>query len=167
MTAAHCGDRDFATVGKHSLDDTSDGIRHKVCKTSLHPEWNEWTKDFDFAILHLEKPVEFGPRVTPACLPARRFDGGWDGLDWMQTGRKMTVSGWGQFTYDNYKTPSKLHGVKVPGVTNERCREMFQDFPIKITSNMLCAGDAENGGVDSCRGDSGGLYTLTAFLSHK
>ena len=164
LTAAHCfehGNAMFVVVGGHYINDDSDGARHNVCKTSIHPKWNEWTREFDFAILHLETPVEFGPRAVPACLPAQRLDGGRDGLDWMQTGRTMTVSGWGLLAPDEYETPNELYVVKVPGVSDERCKDMHRDFTrrfgIHITDNMLCAGDNENTNRDANSGDSGGL----------
>ena len=159
LTAAHCRDREFVIVAKHSLTDKTDGIRKKVCKTTIHPNYNMANKDNDFAILHLEEPVLFGARVAPACLPSRRFDGGWSGLNWIETNRTMTVSGWGLLNQEDLKQSSTLHSVKVPGVTNSHCDELLDmhDYGLAITSNMLCAGDIENGKIDACKGDSGGL----------
>ena len=51
-------------------------------------------------------------------------------------------------------TSHVLMSVYVPYVTNTVCQERYG-----ITPSMLCAGDFENGTVDSCNGDSGGEYT--------
>ena len=69
----------------------------------------------------------------------------------------MTVSGWGQIA-ENRGPSNTLQSVNVPGITNDRCNDLYQDTRYSITSNMLCAGDVENGRIDSCSGDSGGLY---------
>ena len=155
LSAAHCGDRDVVIVGKHSLKDSSDGVRHKICRTVFHPNFNAKTMEYDFAIHHLEQPVSFGSNVSPACLPSGRFDG-------VRTGKKMRVSGWGWLEYQSYKLsswPDKLQGVEVSAITNDRCRNLYNGiFP--ITSDMMCAQGVENGmqSNDACLGDSGGLY---------
>lgn len=42
------------------------------------------------------------------------------------------------------------------------CYDMYEVDPLGPTvdvTNMICAGDIENGGIDSCQGDSGGPFT--------
>ena len=65
----------------------------------------------------------------------------------------MTVSGWGRLSSGG-SLPTVLHKVVVPGITNAACKARYGDS--RITTEMLCAGDVANGGIDSCQGDSGG-----------
>ncbi|KAG8290130.1 hypothetical protein J6590_089441 [Homalodisca vitripennis] len=51
------------------------------------------------------------------------------------------------------KVHSPVKRDKVPIVTNEECRQVYEDY--HITGNMFCAGD-RRGRTDSCAGDSGG-----------
>ena len=145
LTAAHCM---FTTnfdviVGEHHITSSSDGTRHQQCRGVKHPDYNS---DFaDFAIVHLRQPVQIGTRAAPACLPSANLGG--DFLD----GKMMTVSGWGNLASGGI-SPSVLHKVDVPGITNAVCSNSYSG----ITSSMLCAGDVLNGGIDSCQGDSGG-----------
>ena len=156
LTAAHCGKVDRVIVGAHSIEltGTSDGIKHKVCRTVFHPNWNpnRNTNKYDIAILHLAEPVEFSNHVAPACLPDDRFSR-------VETASKMTVSGWGLVTRVMMGASSlrnKLQRVEVPGVTNNQCGQLYERVGRKITDDMICAGDVESGKIDACPGDSGG-----------
>ena len=170
LTAAHCETERLSgmvIVGAHSIEGpqvTSDGIKHRVCKIEIHPNYNEGTREYDIAILHLKEPVEFNFNVAPACLPDERFS-------WNETGRKMTVSGWGLLKYgrdergnwnDNpyNMLPRKLQKLEVPGINIDKCRKMYAAHPDRkhnIADNMICAGDRKNGKISACQGDSGGL----------
>lgn len=57
---------------------------------------------------------------------------------------------------------TSLQAVSVPMVNWDTCRSIYTD----LTSNMICAGDLENGGVDSCQGDSGGkcFYFISLLI---
>merc|ERR1712038_176629 len=65
----------------------------------------------------------------------------------------MGVSGWGALS-EGGGSPSVLHKVDVPGMTNFRCNSYYSG----ITSSMLCAGQA-SGGIDSVR-------VIVEVLSH-
>ena len=112
--------------------------------------------DFDFAMAHLKTSVHFGRRAIPACLPKASWGG-----DFL-AGKLMTVSGWGRLSYRNFTHPNVLQSVRVPGITNARCREVYQpreaNYSTPITESMLCAGDLGKGGIDACMGDSGGKF---------
>ena len=82
-----------------------------------------------------------------ACLPTPNLGG-----DFL-AGKKMTVSGWGK-TSDAGRLSKVLRKVDVPGITNGQCKALYG----RITESMLCAGDVGNGGIDACRGDSGGNF---------
>ena len=69
---------------------------------------------------------------------------------------KFTVSGWGRISSGG-TAPTKLHHVEVPWVSDAQCRQAYGQN--KITEAMLCAGNFDDGGIDSCQGDSGGPLT--------
>ena len=145
LTAAHCtrGSMDVI-VGEHRLTSSTDGTRHSVCRYADHPRYSSRTTNNDFSVLHLRTPVKIGSRANAACLPQSSFAGNY------LAGKSLKVSGWGALSEDG-GSPSTLHAVNVPGISNSQCRRSYR----KITDSMLCAGQAR-GGVDSCQGDSGG-----------
>ncbi|RWS11280.1 hypothetical protein B4U79_15430, partial [Dinothrombium tinctorium] len=55
------------------------------------------------------------------------------------------------------KTPNVLQIAKVPILSNEKCRDMYRKagYNRQFSESVLCAG-YEEGGKDSCEGDSGG-----------
>ena len=151
LTAAHCTDENFdIIVGDHDWTSSNDGTRHTVCKTVIHPSYSQSAVDNDFAVVHLQSPVEIGARAVPACLPPT--DGAMAG-DFL-AGKNMTVSGWGALS-EGGSQPIELHSVSVPGITNFECNQAYSSIQ-SISDAMLCAGNVEYGGVDSCQGDSGG-----------
>ena len=57
--------------------------------------------------------------------------------------------------------PDCLRAAKLPIMSQTECETMYQGFSQPILDSMLCAG-YRNGGVDACKGDSGGpLYLET------
>ena len=150
MTAAHCVDVNGGNwdviVGEHSVTSSSDGTRHTKCRHTNHPQYS--SLNYDFSIVHLQTPVQLGPRAVPACLPTSRSLGGN-----FLAGKTLTVSGWGTTSSGGF-SPNVLHKVDVPGLTNAECNRKYGSG--SITSIMLCAGNTVAGGIDSCQGDSGG-----------
>ncbi|KAG6936684.1 transmembrane protease, serine 15, partial [Chelydra serpentina] len=63
-----------------------------------------------------------------------------------------SIAGWGRTTYQG-STANILQEAEVSLITNEKCQQWMPEY--NITENMMCAGYDE-GGVDSCQGDSGG-----------
>ena len=155
MTAAHCfgGPIDIyrIVVGLHSKNGTeiekNGAVVHEICRIV--------TRSYDFAIVHLKKPIEFGPRAVPACLPTSKMAG-----DFLAN-KTMTTSGWGVMQ-DSQEGPypNSLRFVKVRGVTNELCNEMYGTIGDIVRYTELCAGDVVKGGIDACYGDSGGKIIL-------
>jgi len=153
LTAAHCtGSSNFdIIVGEHSITDSSDGTRHEVCRVTNHPSYNSPSQlNNDFSIVVLRTPVTLGARAVPACLPDSSHAG--DTL----AGQSLTVSGWGRLSSGGSQ-PNGLHKVSVPAITNAACSQAYASY--SITNAMICAGNVQNGGVDSCQGDSGGPLT--------
>ena len=153
LTAAHCTSGTIdVIVGEHSVTSSSDGTRHTTCRYNDHPSYGNL--NWDFAILHLNTPVSLGTRAVPVCLPPTSMNDAFLG------GKTLTVSGWGALT-EGGGSPTVLHKVDVPGMTNAQCRS---DYPGQITNNMLCAGQP-SGGIDACQGDSGGEKIILIFSS--
>jgi len=153
LTAAHCtsGSSPDVIVGEHRITSTTDGTRHGTCRFVDHPSYGSPDRlSNDFAILHLRTPVQIDTRAAPACLPPSTYDDAFLG------GKTLTVSGWGALT-EGGGSPSVLHSVDVPGMTNAQC---LNDYPGDIDGSMICAGRT-SGGIDACQGDSGGPLTYT------
>ena len=72
------------------------------------------------------------------------------------TNDKFTVSGWGR-TASGGSSPNKLHHVEVPWVSDTQCKQSYGQN--SITEAMICAGNFDDGGIDSCSGDGGGPLT--------
>jgi trypsin len=156
LTAAHCVDEKLqfeVVVGEHEIVyDSSDGTRHKVCGITIHPSYEINTpEDYDFAIIRLKEPVEIGPRAVPACLANSSMAG--NTLD----NERVTVSGWGALEEDGWG-PDALYSADVQVVTNSQCQQAYAPNNVPITDAMLCASNGTYGGIDSCQGDSGGIY---------
>ena len=165
LTAAHCMDGGSYTVivGGHNTTDPSDGTRHQICRYTIHPEYEPDScrtpcirNNNDFAVLHLQEAVELGTRVALACLPDPSLK------DDFFAEKMLTVSGWGRSAYRG-SFPNVLHSVNVPGITNVQCDQNYTGTGYKISSQMLCAGDVENGGIGSCHGDSGGKFKFGLY----
>ena len=157
LTAAHCIEdttRFEIIVGEHDVTDSSDGTRHTKCRQIIHPNYKDGHFiNNDFAIVTLTTPVQLGARAVPACLPSDAAHGG-SFLD----DKTVTTSGWGALSSSG-SSPTVLHKVSVPGVSNTVCQEKYEDRygSNAITADMICAGNTVDGGVDACQGDSGGI----------
>ena len=155
LTAGHClgfwAQINFdIIVGEHTISSESDGTRHTICRAVRHPNYVRYPNN-DFAIVHLNKPVVTGPRAVPACLPAADDENlAGDAL----AGLPLTVSGWGRLSSGG-SSPDVLHSVSVPGITNAQCQQAYGNS-YSISDQMVCAGNVDEGGIDSCQGDSGG-----------
>jgi len=159
MTAAHCTRGNSVNtfevvVGEHNTETDADGVAHTIACKEEHPGYAPPSLNFDFAILTLNKPVDItsaDSKARVACLPS-------DPNRQYGNGESLTVSGWGLLDENDgfFDLPNVLHHVQVPGVTNAVCR---QDYGSTITPQMICAG-LDEGGIDSCSGDSGGPLTF-------
>ena len=163
LTAAHCTVDEAATgisvlLGEHNIaDDEFNSV--DVAEIINHPDYNNETVDYDFAILRLANPVNFTNEVRPACLPAV--------LNATYAGVTATVTGWGALRFEG-PSPNVLQEVDVTVTTNAECSKAYANKTedanntnntdnanntVEITKNMLCA---EGPGKDACQGDSGG-----------
>ncbi|NXL94679.1 C1S protein, partial [Alectura lathami] len=126
----------------------------------IHPGWKQqpigsYRTDFDndIALVKLSKPVKMGPNVSPLCLPRKSPEYE------LQEGTLGYIAGWGW--REKGGLPIHLWKAQVPVVGMEKCRSVKPEGPVdssayRFTDNMICAG----GGKDSCKGDSGGAYSI-------
>lgn len=85
MTAAHCTEDMAASelkvvVGEHDLSDENDVARTVVVAAiHEHPDYDDWSIGYDFAILELAENLNFSSHVRPACLPKVDADASYAG----------------------------------------------------------------------------------------
>lgn len=108
-----------------------------------HPSFNDFTFDYDIALLELEKPVEYSSVVRPICLP--------DASHVFPAGKAIWVTGWGHTQYGGTGALILQKG-EIRVINQTTCESLL---PQQITPRMMCVGFL-SGGVDSCQGDSGG-----------
>ncbi|RHY24413.1 hypothetical protein DYB32_008864 [Aphanomyces invadans] len=62
-TSVYCADSslNYASIGSRYSSGDKDGERFKIVKKTVHPQYNEETLDYDFAILELETESKFPP----------------------------------------------------------------------------------------------------------
>lgn len=82
-----------AFLGLHDQSKQSaEGVQERGLKRIVsHPSFNDFTYDYDIAVLELERPVEYSSTVRPICLPAPTHV--------FPVGKAIWVTGWGH-TYE-------------------------------------------------------------------
>ncbi len=143
LTAAHCmGGRFKVYVGLHSQNELARAEQFATAKVIIHPNYNESTMDYDYALVQLNG----NSAVTPIAVNTEDL-GLREAIEPIQT----TTAGWGLTTESGWRMPTILNKVDVPVVNHQDCRQVYNS----LTERMFCAGFPE-GGKDSCQGDSGG-----------
>lgn len=156
VSAAHCfqDDRNFKysdytkwTAFLGLLDQSkrkASGVQElKLKRIITHPSFNDFTFDYDIALLELEKSVEYSTVVRPICLP--------DATHVFPAGKAIWVTGWG-LTEEGGTGALILQKGEIRVINQTTCEDLL---PQQITPRMMCVGFL-SGGVDSCQGDSGG-----------
>ncbi|XP_035120984.2 suppressor of tumorigenicity 14 protein isoform X1 [Callithrix jacchus] len=156
VSAAHCyiDDRGFrysdptqwtAFLGLHDQSKRSaPEVQERQLKRIIsHPSFNDFTFDYDIALLELEQPVEYSSVVRPICLP--------DASHVFPAGKAIWVTGWGHTQYGGTGALILQKG-EIRIINQTTCESLL---PQQITPRMMCVGFL-SGGVDSCQGDSGG-----------
>ncbi|MEV6520676.1 trypsin-like serine protease [Longispora sp. NPDC051575] len=147
LTAAHCFD---AASGPHTATtvtlgavDLQSGSAIKVRTTQLYksPTYGTSTGG-DWALLKLERPVT-GIATLPIAHTTANNTGTFD------------IAGWGD-TSSGGSGSRYLLKAKVPFIDDTTCKSAGGDYSGLIFAAELCAGNWEQGGVDTCQGDSGG-----------
>jgi secreted trypsin-like serine protease len=143
LTAAHCvgatGNNTSitATFGVVDLQDPN-----RVTRQSNYvyraPGYNNPSGD-DWALIRLASPVTGIPTLAVANSTA--YDSG-----------TFTVAGWGAATEGGGQQRYMLK-AQVPFITDAQCGQAYTEL---VPNEEICAGNWDDGGVDTCQGDSGG-----------
>uniref|UniRef100_A0A8C1GK67 Peptidase S1 domain-containing protein n=1 Tax=Cyprinus carpio TaxID=7962 RepID=A0A8C1GK67_CYPCA len=136
VSAAHC------FIQAHALLFGVTATR-QIRRIVLHSQYDQFTSDYDIALLELSAPVFFNELVQPVCIPASSHA--------FTSGTSCFVTGWGVLSEEG-ELATLLQEATVNIISHNTCNKMYDDA---VTPRMLCAGNIQ-GGVDACQGDSGG-----------
>ncbi|KAK3891227.1 hypothetical protein Pcinc_004869 [Petrolisthes cinctipes] len=159
LTAAHCfgPDPTHVRLGEHNLTKPNDAAPQDF-SIARHIEngFNKRTHENDISILVLDRIINFGDYVQPACLPFTYKN------NYFLTD-SFTVIGWGKSIFgDSSSTSLVPREAEVPTVPTALCQAKYQRWQsgAVIDERNICAG---NGVQDTCTGDSGGPLN---YLGH-
>ncbi|TMW53533.1 hypothetical protein DOY81_001410 [Sarcophaga bullata] len=148
LTAAHCvynrqPSQMYVRVGTIDLR-TPVGQTVRAKEFILHPQYNRPTKDLDLALIRLSQPLKLGSatvnKIELSTAPMN-----------LPKGTVGIITGFGRVGGDMEKS-SRLKYARVFVWTRDQCTP--QNVP-GLTEHMVCTGNPA-GGVNSCKGDSGG-----------
>ncbi|XP_015595622.1 trypsin-1 [Cephus cinctus] len=125
---------------------TSLGTSRNVNEIKIHNNFNQYTYDYDIAILTLSQKFELSKQIALAKLPIVN--------EIVAPGKIANVSGWGITTIGGTEYAGLLQTVQVPIVATKVCASAHARLNT-VTDRMLCAGFT-TGGNDWCKGDVGG-----------
>ncbi|CBY07216.1 unnamed protein product [Oikopleura dioica] len=158
LTAAHCcrvNDNRFLQVTVSEYDRRAIDQRARTINIKnkyLHPQYDPYMIQNDICLLELEDSIKFHQFAQPVCLPEKNSR-----IDKVPLGQGALcyVAGWGRVG-ENENSARILQETQVPIINNTVTGIEIQTRGRTINEDqVICAGYAE-GGIDSCRGDSGG-----------
>ena len=136
-------------IGAHQNGGDGTTVTVKSDQIYNHPSYDPSTISNDIALIQL--PVN-SHSVADSDLAQMRLD------DEVPFGEELTVAGWGLINEDPQTHPTHLQKVVVPVITDEKCNEWTGNLlTLHDAGEVFCAG-TEEGGKDSCMGDSGGPF---------
>ncbi|XP_069984571.1 uncharacterized protein [Penaeus vannamei] len=155
LTAAHCVFGGYSkgfenltvSLGDHDLTTKNDtenvAVKVKYIDWNLH--YNAYEIHNDIAILELEEAVTFRDGVSAVKLPTDPDD--------QFEGQNATLTGWGRYSVESYKTSPVLKEYTAPLVDIDECIEAWEKHPVltplisNVCLNVTWAAP--------CHGDSG------------
>ena len=172
LTAAHClfdgrgrlrgADALSVVHGSQSL--SSGGERRRAERLVPHERYRGGgpaSQGIDIALIRLSAPLPV-PRSETVQLQSRQLEAafGFPGACSVVTGWG-TVEAWGpgrDRAESARALPDRLRAVDLPIIDNATCAEVYSS---RIADGQVCAG-YEQGTMDSCQGDSGGVTATSA-----
>ncbi|KAG4076728.1 hypothetical protein HA402_002015 [Bradysia odoriphaga] len=147
LSAAHCVDGEpqngiLIVAGTIHLD--AGGSRHQSLRYIMHPLYDDYSLEYDVAVIQNQVPFVFNAIVAPINLGST-FIGG---------GQNTVVAGWGGSGPDGPPWPNTLQVLNVTTLTNLDCRSRHADENAAYIFDQKICTYANNAGV--CFGDSGG-----------
>jgi secreted trypsin-like serine protease len=146
LTAAHCivkagpNTAITATLGVVDLK-SGEAITLRSSSTYRSPTYGSVTGG-DWALVKLATPVTSIPTLPITTSPA--LDSG-----------TFDIAGWGS-TSETGGQQRYLRKAQVPFVDDDACATAGGSYGKLIPGAEICAGELAEGGVDTCKGDSGG-----------
>jgi len=113
-------------------------------KAIVNPKYDAAKITHDVTLVKFSQDVQLNDNIIPICLPQKG--------EALKGGDNVVTIGWGA-TQGGGEESRVLMQVEVPVVDSKVCAKAY---PNMIDETMVCAGDLEHGGIDSCQGDSGG-----------
>jgi secreted trypsin-like serine protease len=147
LTAAHCVNGSgsntsiTATAGVVDLQDTT-RIQVRSTQVLQAPGYNGNGRDW--ALIKLQSPITDSRVTTLPIATTTAFNSG-----------TFTVAGWGAATEGGAQQRFLLK-ANVDFISDTQCRSAGGSYSGLIVNEEICAGNFNNGGVDTCQGDSGG-----------
>ncbi|XP_038609108.1 transmembrane protease serine 12 [Tachyglossus aculeatus] len=155
VTAAHClkslNNPAYwqAVVGIHNLRRPHRFTQKiRVKKIIIHPNFNMDLFINDIAIFQLKKAIRFNAYVRPICLPFLNI------LINLNESTRCFIGGWGGTT-EKGKHSVFLQEAEVKLVSRDICNS-HKGYSGLVPNSSFCA--SGDGGIDTCRGDSGGPF---------
>lgn len=163
LTAGHCMHKqpieDVVVVAGYNKEQRNIQSRH-VAKVTMHPQFVDTTKDktvkrkyvdFDFALAHLLKPLQYTLAVQWVVLAKSYQD--------LKENDELFVMGWGAQKFSPPQNAMKLVTPALMGVpltlsNFPECRKNYSKINVYVTHNFFCASSKWGGAT--CHGDSGG-----------
>lgn len=154
VTAAHCirgTSAQWVDIRAGSTLVRSGGRVVSVNRMVEHERYDPWELNNDVGLLFLDEVLEFGPTIQPIPLGQQGYI--------VPAGSIASISGWGALRQSG-PSPNVLQVVDAPIVPEDICDQANGIDPV----TMICAGNYEQGGIDSCQGDSGGPLVVNGEL---
>ncbi|KPJ06079.1 Transmembrane protease serine 9 [Papilio machaon] len=152
LTAAHCAQNVVPSTVLLRSGSTfrKNGTVIPIAEVIAYPGYNRPPFDKDIAVMRTSEDIKFNSCTQPIALPAKG--------SMLRAGTPMTVSGWGRTRQGASTLPDRLMAVDLNLVSRSRCQSAYNS--LRITENMLCAGNYFFGGKSTCQGDSGGVGAI-------
>lgn len=140
VTAGHCvygRNMDGVTIIANITRLYESGIRRKVSRSEIHPEYNPTDRHSDVAVLQLNEPIP-NASTLELCQEA------------LKENDTIQVSGWGRLGTNKTGSPI-LQTVYLPVRSQKTCKSEYAHLNMQ---DMFCASGLK--ATSACKGDSGG-----------